>query len=53
VRKLDIEFDGLMELLGRRLYSDQRVFIRELIQNSHDAIAMRQRVQSGFPEELT
>src|SRR3954464_10572077 len=40
--QMTIEFDGLLRLLGHHLYSDKRVFIREMIQNAHDSIVRRQ-----------
>ncbi len=44
--KMQFDFDGLIQLLAQNLYSEKHVFIRELIQNSHDAI-IRRRHQEG------
>jgi len=44
--EMKFDFDGLIQLLARNLYSEKRVFIRELIQNAHDAI-MRRRAKEG------
>lgn len=44
--EMKFDFDGLIELLARNLYREKHVFIRELIQNAHDAI-VRRRVQDG------
>ncbi|MDA0243188.1 MAG: ATP-binding protein [Chloroflexi bacterium] len=44
--KMQFDFDGLIQLLAQNLYSEKHVFIRELIQNSHDAI-VRRRHQEG------
>ena len=39
--ELQIDFGGLIRLLAEHLYSEPDVFVRELIQNAHDAIEMR------------
>jgi molecular chaperone HtpG len=39
--KMQTNFDGLIQLLAKHLYSEPDVFVRELIQNSHDAIQRR------------
>jgi HSP90 family molecular chaperone len=39
-------FDGLVRLLARHLYPEPDVFVRELIQNAHDGIVRRHRVDS-------
>lgn len=39
--KMETNFEGLIKLLADHLYSEPDVFIRELIQNAHDAIQMR------------
>ncbi|MCC3415938.1 MULTISPECIES: ATP-binding protein [unclassified Microcoleus] len=44
--EMKFDFDGLIQLLARNLYREKRVFIRELIQNAHDAI-MRRRAKEG------
>ncbi|HIK11022.1 MAG TPA: ATP-binding protein [Oscillatoriaceae cyanobacterium M33_DOE_052] len=44
--EMKFDFDGLIQLLARNLYSEKHVFIRELIQNAHDAI-IRRRAQEG------
>ncbi len=46
--RMDIEFDGLLRLLGEHLYSDKRVFIRELVQNAHDSIVRRRHADSNL-----
>ncbi|MDQ6961093.1 MAG: ATP-binding protein [Mariprofundaceae bacterium] len=40
--RMQIEFDGLIGVLAKHLYTDPSIFIRELIQNGHDAIRKRQ-----------
>ncbi len=39
--EMTFDFDGLIQLLAGHLYSEKKVFIRELIQNGHDAIVRR------------
>lgn len=39
-----VDLHGLVELLSHHLYSSPRVFVRELLQNSVDAITARQRL---------
>ncbi|WP_341734480.1 ATP-binding protein [Microcoleus sp. EPA2] len=42
--EMKFDFDGLIQLLAKNLYSQKHVFIRELIQNSHDAIVRRRAI---------
>lgn len=42
--KMTFDFDGLISLLAQNLYSEKKVFIRELVQNGHDSI-MRLRAR--------
>lgn len=42
--EMKFDFDGLIQLLAKNLYSEKHVFIRELIQNSHDAIVRRRAI---------
>jgi molecular chaperone HtpG len=46
--RMEIDFDGLMRLIGGHLYSDKRVFIREMIQNAHDSIVRRGATDPSF-----
>jgi molecular chaperone HtpG len=39
--EMQFDFNGLIQLLAGHLYSEKRVFIRELIQNAHDGIQRR------------
>lgn len=48
--KMEFDFQGLIQLLAKNLYSEKRVFIRELIQNAHDGILRR---QSREPDAFT
>lgn len=47
-KQMTFDFDGLIRLLAGHLYSEKKVFIRELIQNSHDAIQRRVAREPGF-----
>lgn len=42
-----VNFEGLVRLLAEHLYSEPDVFIRELIQNAHDAIQSRNIVEQS------
>lgn len=43
--QMQFDFDGLITLLAQHLYSEKKVFIRELVQNAHDSI-MRLRARA-------
>ena len=38
---VEIHLPGLLKVLGEHLYSDQRIAMRELIQNAHDSCTRR------------
>jgi molecular chaperone HtpG len=42
MQEMKFDFDGLIQLLAHHLYSEKKIFIRELIQNAHDAIKRRE-----------
>src|SRR5271155_3192201 len=46
--EMQFEWGGLIRLLAQNLYSEKRIFIRELIQNSHDAILRRRAAEPDF-----
>ncbi|ABC28451.1 Molecular chaperone, HSP90 family [Hahella chejuensis KCTC 2396] len=46
LHQTQVDLDGLLEVLGRNLYSTPAVAIRELIQNAHDA-CVRSRLETG------
>lgn len=46
--EINFDFDGLIKLLAEHLYSEKRVFVRELIQNAHDAIQRRAHTDEDF-----
>jgi molecular chaperone HtpG len=41
VSAFEIDLAGLLQVFGGHLYSDPRVFVRELVQNAADAIVLR------------
>ncbi len=49
--EMTFDFDGLIQLLAGHLYSEKKVFIRELIQNAHDAILRRATKDPLFSRE--
>lgn len=49
--EMTFDFDGLIQLLAGHLYSEKKVFIRELIQNGHDAIVRRAHEDQGFDRD--
>jgi molecular chaperone HtpG len=50
-REMTFDFDGLIQLLAGHLYSEKKVFIRELVQNAHDAIQRRAVKDPSFSRE--
>jgi len=46
--EMQFDFDGLIEVIANHLYSEKKVFIRELIQNAHDGIRRRAQADAGF-----
>lgn len=48
--RLSLDQDKILELLiGKDLYSDPSVFVRELIQNAIDAVRTRERLDKNLP----
>src|SRR5262245_7567671 len=47
LRQVGVEVESLVKLLGDNLYSSPEVFLRELVQNAHDAITRRQ-IEANF-----
>src|SRR5262249_28349117 len=47
LRQVGVELSSLVKLLGDNLYSSPDVFLRELVQNAHDAIT-RRRIEARF-----
>lgn len=46
IRNTQVNMDGLLEVLGKNLYSTPAVVLRELIQNAHDA-CQRHKIETG------
>ena len=41
--EMTLDFAGLMAILANSLYSEKKVFIRELVQNAHDSVRRREK----------
>lgn len=39
--EMSFDFEGLIQMIANNLYSEKKVFIRELVQNAHDGIRRR------------
>ncbi len=50
--KMRASFQGLVRLLAKSLYPEPDVFIRELLQNAHDSIQLRQVQRLEPPGEI-
>ncbi|NQZ12019.1 MAG: hypothetical protein HRT35_33115, partial [Algicola sp.] len=50
IHETKVSMDGLLEVLGKNLYSTPAVAIRELVQNAHDGCIRRKLEQ---PAELS
>ncbi|MFJ7166536.1 HSP90 family protein [Streptomyces globosus] len=48
-----VDLRGLVDLLSHHLYSSPRVYLRELLQNSVDAITARRAADPGAPAAIT
>ncbi|MCQ9368620.1 HSP90 family protein [Brevibacterium sp. 91QC2O2] len=46
-RPFQVHLRGVVELLSRSIYSGPQVYLRELMQNAHDAIAARRAADGG------
>ncbi|XZE55660.1 ATP-binding protein [Planctomycetaceae bacterium SH139] len=49
-QKFDLHLPGLIRVLAEHLYSDPRVGLRELLQNSHDSISRRAIEQADWDQ---
>ncbi|MFI6596734.1 ATP-binding protein [Nonomuraea sp. NPDC050536] len=45
--EMQLDFDGLIQVVAKNLYAEKKVFIRELIQNAHDSIKRRAHADPG------
>jgi molecular chaperone HtpG len=48
----NVDLRGIVDLLSRHLYSSPRVYVRELLQNSVDAITARGHVDGAAPASI-
>ncbi|MBU5436472.1 HSP90 family protein [Tissierella sp. MSJ-40] len=48
--RFKVNLGGMIDILGNHLYSSQDVFIRELLQNSVDAINKRKQIEKNWTE---
>ena len=47
--EIGTDVKGLIKLLAKNLYAEPNIFVREMIQNAHDAIERRQQLESNAP----
>lgn len=47
-----VDLRGIVDILSHRLYSSERVYLRELLQNGRDAIEARRRVDASFSPRI-
>ncbi|MDO4257975.1 MAG: HSP90 family protein [Actinomycetaceae bacterium] len=47
-----VDLQGMVDLLSRNLYSGPRVYVRELLQNAHDAVVARRERESTAPNNV-
>lgn len=47
-----VNLEGIIDILSNHLYSEEKVFIRELLQNATDAISARHQVEPDFKPEV-
>ncbi|UZR95474.1 HSP90 family protein [Chondrinema litorale] len=47
-----VNLEGIIDILSNHLYSEEKVFIRELLQNATDAISARKRQEQDFSPEV-
>jgi molecular chaperone HtpG len=51
LHQTNVNMEGLLEVLGKNLYSTPNVAIRELVQNAHDA-CIRRRIEDNSEQDL-
>ena len=47
-----VDLRGLVEVLSHHLYSSERVYLRELVQNARDAVEARRRLGDDFEARI-
>src|SRR5271166_5369595 len=50
-KRMTLDFDGVFQLLAGHLYSEKKIFIRELIQNAYDGIQRRAASDPSFDRD--
>jgi molecular chaperone HtpG len=53
VSAFEVDLAGLLQVFGGHLYSDPRVFVRELVQNAADAIVLRRAAEPAHAGAIT
>ena len=48
--RFKVNFKGILDILSKHLYSSEEVFLRELLQNSKDAITLRKLSTTDFSQ---
>ncbi len=48
-----VDLGGMIDILSNHLYSEKKVFLRELLQNATDAIQMRSLLENSYQGEVT
>ena len=51
LHQTNVNMEGLLEVLGKNLYSTPNVAIREMVQNAHDA-CIRRKIEDKFTNKL-
>lgn len=47
-----VNLEGIIDILANHLYSEEKVFIRELLQNATDAITARKKLDPSFEGQI-
>ena len=47
-----VNLEGIIDILANHLYSEEKVFIRELLQNATDAITARKKINPNFEGKI-
>ena len=50
--KFQVNLSGIIDILANHLYSDESVFVRELLQNATDAITARKQIEKKFDPSI-
>lgn len=47
-----VNLEGIIDILANHLYSEEKIFIRELLQNATDAITARKKINPNFEGKI-